>query len=92
MERDLTLAGAAPELDGRAKRFAEAKPYFERALAIWEKERGAKHPLLSNPLFGLAEVYLGLNQPKDAIAPFERALALRAANPGDPDELANSRL
>jgi serine/threonine-protein kinase len=72
---------------GRAE---AAKADFAQALDILQKNLGAEHSDLALPLKGLGLAYLTLGRPHDALAPLERALALRAQSttPSDPQEVA----
>ena len=64
---------------------------FQRSLAIEEKALGPKHPQVSAPLLGLGEVELSRKAPARAVPLLERALAIRASQPGDGVDLADVR-
>ncbi|HEY0193978.1 MAG TPA: tetratricopeptide repeat protein, partial [Kofleriaceae bacterium] len=70
----------------------DAEQEFAQALAILERKVGPRHAYLALPLKGLGLARLDRHQPREAIDPLERALALHAADPaGDPQELAEVR-
>ncbi len=46
--------------------FDKAETYYRRALALYEKQYGADSPILSQPLYQLAEVMRNLGRPKEA--------------------------
>ena len=69
---------------------AAGVPHFTRALAILEKQ-GATHPYVAYPLIGRAQCLVDLRKPADAIADAERAIAILAAQAGDPTHLAEAR-
>lgn len=71
--------------------YAEAKPYYQRALAIREKVRGRDHPETAVCLNELAGLLFNQGAHAEARAYYERALAIRekALGPDDPDT-ANS--
>src|SRR5262249_24326847 len=70
-------------------RCAESIAEEEKALAIYEKAVGPKHPDLSYPLENLGACWTELGQPARAIPILERALAIReAADTGDAAGLA----
>jgi len=75
---------------GRAE---PAQDYFERALDILRKSLGAEHADLALPLKGLGLAHLSRGQPREALAPLERALVLRtqSAAASDPQEIAEIR-
>jgi tetratricopeptide (TPR) repeat protein/tRNA A-37 threonylcarbamoyl transferase component Bud32 len=73
---------------GRAQ---EAEARYREGLAIDEKARDADDPILAFELTGLGRAILAGRGPAAAVAPLERAVALRTAHPGDPAELAESR-
>ena len=60
-------------------RLNEARPLFERALAITEAARGPDHPHVAARLSDLALVLRDLGQPQDARPLFERAVAITEA-------------
>jgi tetratricopeptide (TPR) repeat protein len=68
-------------------RYAEAKPLYERALAIRERALGAHHPHVALSLNNLAGLYRALGQYAKAEPLYERALAIRekALGPEHPD-------
>ncbi len=84
----LTTAGDVAEKLGR---HAEAAAYQERSLAALARALGSTHPDLAFPLTGLGSAYLGWGKPFRALAPLERALALREGPDGDASDLAGTR-
>jgi hypothetical protein len=58
------------------KKFAEALPLHEKALAMDESAFGASSPILASPLLGIGLAQLGLGHPARAVAPLERASKL----------------
>ena len=64
---------------------AAARPYFERALAIWEEHLGPDHPQVAGTLTNLGMLFYK-TEPERA-RPYERALAIRekALDPDHPD-------
>jgi tetratricopeptide (TPR) repeat protein len=79
------LESAADYLRGRA-RYADARPLYERALAIHEARAGFDHPDTARSLNGLANVLRDQGDQAGARALLERALAIREARLG-PDHL-----
>ena len=72
------------------KRFAEAREFFSQAKAIWERELGPDAAVVAYALTGIGSSYLDEGRPANAIAPLERALAIRAADRVDPAERAEA--
>jgi tetratricopeptide (TPR) repeat protein len=68
-------------------RYTDAKPLYERALAIREKALGPEHPDVATSLDKLAVLYHVQGQSKKAEPSFERALAIREKALG-PDHTA----
>jgi tetratricopeptide (TPR) repeat protein len=66
------------EILNAAKRPAEALPLFQRALEVWAPF-GPTSLFLAYPLTGMGVALLGEGKPSQALAPLERALALRVA-------------
>jgi tetratricopeptide (TPR) repeat protein len=71
------------EILAQLGRQEEARAAFERAVPIEERGYGKDGANLAYPLTGLGESYLGDHQPGAAIAPLERALAIRRARESD---------
>jgi tetratricopeptide (TPR) repeat protein len=71
--------------------FAEAAELGKRALAIVTKALGEKHPYVADSLTILGRAYVGLHRAGDAIAPLERALALRVAGDAPKEDMAETR-
>jgi tetratricopeptide (TPR) repeat protein len=63
-------------------RLAEARPLFERALAIDETSHGADHPTVAARLNNLALLLHDLGQPRQARPLAERALAITETSYG----------
>jgi tetratricopeptide (TPR) repeat protein len=60
----------------RLGRYPEAVEQHQRALAIREKALGLESPQLANDLLGLGSAFQGMNAPRKARPPLERALAI----------------
>jgi tetratricopeptide (TPR) repeat protein len=73
------------------RRYTDAEPLYQRALAIREKALRPEHPRVASVLNNLALLYQGQGQPAKAEPLYERALAIRekALGPEDP-EVASS--
>ncbi len=57
-------------------RYAEAEPFYERALAIREKALGEEHPHVAQTLNNLALLYATQGRYAEAEPLFERALEI----------------
>jgi len=66
-------------------RHAEARTHHQEALRRWERSLGPTHPALAFALLGIGKSHLAEHDPEAALAPLERALALRSA--GDIDAI-----
>jgi tetratricopeptide (TPR) repeat protein len=73
------------------KRYAEALPDYQRALAINEKLLGPAHPEFAYDLRGVGDVLAGLGRTREAIPWLERALKIQESVQDAPEQLANSR-
>jgi tetratricopeptide (TPR) repeat protein len=60
----------------RAKRFDEALPPIEQAIAIDQAKLGATHPLIADDLCDLGLIYSGLNRDQDAAEMLSYAMGL----------------
>jgi tetratricopeptide (TPR) repeat protein len=69
---------------------AEARTAFQSALDIW-RNAGADASFIAYALTGLGRAQLGERQPKAAIAPLERALAIREETHATPDLVGETR-
>ncbi len=58
-------------------RYAEAEPFYERSLEIWEKILAPEHPNAELILIKLARVYIARHQYEKASELYIRALAIR---------------
>jgi tetratricopeptide (TPR) repeat protein len=58
-------------------KYADAEELFKRALAIYEKARGASQPIVANTLNNLAAVYDEQGKYADAEGLYKRTLAIR---------------
>jgi tetratricopeptide (TPR) repeat protein len=56
--------------------YTQAKPLYERALAIWEKVHGKEHPLVATSLNNIAELYRAKGAYEQALPLNVRALAI----------------
>jgi eukaryotic-like serine/threonine-protein kinase len=74
-------------------RYEPAQADFTQALDILQHSLGPQHAYVALPLKGLGLARLNRGQPREALAPLERALALRTESKaaGDPQELAEIR-
>jgi tetratricopeptide (TPR) repeat protein len=72
-------------------RFAEALTTFQDALRRWESQLGPVHPYLAYPLTGIGVAHWKEHRPAEAIAPLERALAIREAGELDVSAVAETR-
>ncbi len=75
-EWELEFEEAAHLLSEKAE-YAQAKPLYERALAIREKVHGKEHPSVATSLNNLAELYKAQSAYKQALPLYERALTIR---------------
>lgn len=75
----------------RQHQLASAEAPITRAMTVVEKALGPQHPEMAQPLSSLGELYLDEKKPDRAVPLFERALAIRVANPGDKLEEADNR-
>jgi len=68
-------------------RYHEAKPYFERALAIFEEVLGSQHPSTAGSLNNLGGLLQAMGELAEARPYYERALAIceEALGPKHPD-------
>ena len=68
-------------------RYEEARPLYERALAVEQKKLGAAHPSLATTLSNLAELHRAEGQLDEAIKLHRRALDVRekALGPNHPE-------
>jgi hypothetical protein len=80
--------GEAHRLRGE---LGEATKWFQRGVAILEKAVGPDHPDLADGLLGIGRVQLAKRAAASSLAPLERALAIRTAQPGDGLRLADIR-
>jgi tetratricopeptide (TPR) repeat protein len=68
------------------KDYAAATALYVEALALGERTLTAEHPLLAFPLTGRGQTLLEEGRPAEAVAPLERARAIRA-NPDVPSHM-----
>jgi tetratricopeptide (TPR) repeat protein len=73
------------------KHYPAALDHFQRALASDERRLGSEHPELSEPLTGIAQVYLRLGRAREAVPLLERAITLLEAQKSDSSALATAR-
>jgi tetratricopeptide (TPR) repeat protein len=71
-------------------RVAAALELHEQALAVREKSLGTEHPDVAMDLTGIGLCKLALGRPDEARGPLERSLAIYAARPEDPSEIARA--
>ncbi len=69
----------------------EAVSAFNSAIARWPAAETGEHALFDYPLTGLGRAWLALDEPRRARAPLERALQLREATQGNPENVAETR-
>ena len=72
--------------------FAEGEQHYARAVRILERAQGAEFVELAKPLTGQGLLELARGRPAAALAPLERALALRGDQGRDAADLAELRL
>jgi tetratricopeptide (TPR) repeat protein len=72
-------------------RYEEARAIFNSALAIWNKEFPPDHPDVADSLNGIGASYLGQDEPEPALAPLERALAIREKSGAEPSQIGETR-
>src|SRR5262249_4783950 len=72
---------------GKQGRYADAEPFYRRALAIREKALGSDHPDVARSLNNLGALYYSQGRYADAEPLFRRALAIRekAFGPDHPE-------
>ena len=63
----------------RLGRYGEADKLFQRAIEIWEKSLGPKHPYLATALLNLGSVYADEERFEEAEALYKRSLGIREA-------------
>ena len=75
----------------KARKYAEAVPLTQRALAIQEKTLGPDHPEVAASLNNLAQLYVLQGRYAEAEALFKRSLAIRerSLGPDNPDVAAS---
>jgi eukaryotic-like serine/threonine-protein kinase len=71
--------------------YDESLRNYTEALRLTERGLGADHPGLAYPLTGIGHVHLATATAQLAVAPLERALALRAAADIDPIDRADTQ-
>ena len=72
-------------------RYDEARALFNAAIAVWKKELPADHPYYGDSLNGIGRGYLEQGAPESALAPLERALAIREKSGGEPSQIGETR-
>ena len=72
-------------------RFQEAREIFASALAIWAKELPPDHSYFGDSLSGMGQSLLGEGTPEKAVAPLERALAIREKTGAEPSQVGDTR-
>jgi serine/threonine-protein kinase len=77
----MSLQNIATALDG-LRRYQEELPYFERALAIYERTVGKDHPDVASVHQNMAGTLVGMGRYTDAIEQFRIALAIREKSLG----------
>ncbi len=60
------------------ERYEEAEPFYQRALAIFEKVLGPDHPRIARTLEDYAGILQSMNRPSEATALKARAKTIRA--------------
>ena len=83
-------AGFAYALARQEGGAVEALEGYRRALDIWEGKLGATHPLVAVALTGIGESLMLDGRTREAVAPLERALAIRVLG-NDPLERGETR-
>ena len=72
-------------------RYDEARALFNAALAVWNKELPRDHSNVGDSLNGIGASYLGQDEPEPALAPLERALAIREKSGAEPSQIGETR-
>ena len=72
-------------------RYEEARALFNSALAVWNKELPPDHSDFGDSLNGIGASYLGQDEPEPALAPLERALAIREKSGAEPSQIGETR-
>jgi tetratricopeptide (TPR) repeat protein/predicted Ser/Thr protein kinase len=72
-------------------RHGEARTHYQEALRRWERSLGPNHPALAFALLGIGRSHLAGDDPEAALAPLERALALRTAAEVGASNLADAQ-
>jgi hypothetical protein len=71
------------------KKFAEAEPWCQRALTVFEHTYGPSHVFVASALTCIGDARLGLHAPKAALPVLERAVAMwNTLHSGDAGKLA----
>jgi tetratricopeptide (TPR) repeat protein/predicted Ser/Thr protein kinase len=73
------------------ERHAEARTHYQEALHRWERSLGPNHPALAFALLGIGKSHLARDDAEAALAPLERALALRTAGDVGAKNLVEAR-
>ena len=72
-------------------RYEEARALFNSALAVWNKELPPDHSYFGDSLNGIGQSYLGQDAPEPALAPLERALAIREKSGAELSQIGETR-
>jgi eukaryotic-like serine/threonine-protein kinase len=72
-------------------RYDEARALFNSALAVWNKELPPEHSNFGDSYSGIGQSYLGQDAPEPALAPLERALAIREKSGAEPSQIGETR-
>jgi len=72
-------------------RYDEARALFNSALAVWNKELAPDHSYFGDSYNGIGRSYLGQDAPESALAPLERALAIREKSGSEPSQIGETR-
>ena len=72
-------------------RYDEARALFNSALAVWNKELAPDHSYFGDSYNGIGRSYLGQDAPESALAPLERALAIREKSGAEPSQIGETR-
>ncbi len=73
-------------------RYEESGREYTAALDALVVALGEQHPGLAYPLTGIGQTLVERGRPEEAIAPLERALALRTGEAIDPFDLGDTKL
>jgi tetratricopeptide (TPR) repeat protein len=72
-------------------RYDEARALFNSAIVVWKKELPSDHPYFGDSLNGIGRGYVEQGAPASALAPLERALAIREKSGAETSQIGETR-